>query len=118
MGAWNPSLISGILASKRWFANAIHAVVSRVSRKLTRVGKRLQFVDSDLSLRGRTRIATQRKVGRSHLPHVAGFVDSFSFLIAAGVFEAHLFVTDQAQEQIALGCAFAVWSFQGGQHAK
>jgi hypothetical protein len=44
-------------------------------------------------------------------------VDNLPLLIAAGVFEAHLFITDEAEEEVALGQQFAVWSLQG-EHPK
>lgn len=45
-------------------------------------------------------------------------MDGLSLLIAAGIFEVNLFTTDEAEERIALGKSFAVWSVQDGQNPK
>lgn len=53
-----------------------------------------------------------------HLPDVARLVDGLSVLITAGIFEAHLSITDKAPKKIALGNLLAVWSFQDGRNLK
>lgn len=45
-------------------------------------------------------------------------MDNLSFLIAAGIFEAHLLITDEAAEEMALRKSFAVWRFQDEQNPK
>lgn len=43
-------------------------------------------------------------------------MDNLSFLIAARIFEAHLLITDEAAEKLALRKSFAACRFQGEQN--